>query len=156
MNQPIKGIDSIAVIGPGLMGSGIAQVCAAGGYEVMLYGRHEDRLKAAIEKITASYDRNLARGRISAEERDEAINRIHPVTDLDSMHNCGMVIEAVSEDMALKQKIFGQLNMLCPKNTIFATNTSALSVSEIGEASGRSERFLGTHFFNPVHAMALV
>ena len=156
MSQVFKGKGRIGVIGPGLMGSGITQVCAASGYDVLLYGRHDDKLKSAFEKISASYERNLARGKISAEEKTAAENNIKTVTELDTMGDRDIIIEAVSEDMDLKKKIFGQLNEICPKDTIFATNTSALSISEIGRASGRPDRFLGTHFFNPVHAMALV
>lgn len=149
-------IKKLGVVGQGRMGSGITQHAAAQGYEVTLYGRSIERVEKAIANISASYDRAIAKGRLSAEIKDAAIKNIIPVCNLHELADCDFVIECVAEDKELKEGIFSQLNEICPENVIFASNTSAIPISTLAVGCGRPDRFVGTHFFNPVPSMKLV
>jgi 3-hydroxybutyryl-CoA dehydrogenase len=150
-------ISTIAVLGAGTMGRGIAHVAALAGYETRLY----DTDGAALEKAGASIHRNLAKGvelkKVDAEaaERAKALLRLH-ASLADAVGDASLVIEAVPEDMALKIETFRAVALHAPQAAVFASNTSALSITEMAAASGRPERFAGMHFFNPVHLMRLI
>ncbi len=147
----------VAVIGAGTMGHGIAQVAALAGYRATLTDAVPDTLSAAATRIRTNLDGGVRRGKLTAEHMQEALERIRTVPTVDdAVRDADLVIEAVLEDLDVKCALFRQLHALTPASCILATNTSSLSVGAIAQASGRSERVLGMHFFNPVHIMKLV
>jgi 3-hydroxybutyryl-CoA dehydrogenase len=150
-------ISRIAVIGAGTMGHGIAQVAAMAGYDTRLTDSNPDAVAAAWERIQANLAGAVARGKLTREAADAATARFVPVAALDiAVRDADLVIEAVPEDLAVKQSLFRELDRLVRETTIFATNTSSLSVARIAEATTRPARVVGMHFFNPVHIMKLV
>ncbi len=146
---------TIAVIGAGAMGAGVAQVAANAGHPVMLYDQAEGAAEDAIERIARGLDRLVERGRISAGEQTALVSRIQPVDSLEEIGDAALVIEAIVEDLAIKQQLFQRLERLCPE-AILASNTSSLSITAIGSALQRPERLIGMHFFNPAPIMKLV
>jgi 3-hydroxybutyryl-CoA dehydrogenase len=147
----------IAVIGAGTMGHGIAQVAATAGFTAKLTDTETAALPAAIDRIRDNLEGGVARGKITAEDAQEAKQRIELASDLvDAVTDADVVIEAVVEDLEVKRQLFRSVDAIAPDNAILATNTSALSVAEIAAATERPERVLGMHFFNPVHIMKLV
>jgi 3-hydroxybutyryl-CoA dehydrogenase len=150
-------IESIAVVGAGTMGHGIAQVAAMAGHRVRLFDADPRQAVAALEKVRANLDKGIERGKLSAAQRDEALTRLETATDLrDAVEGVQLVIEAAPERMDLKVRIFAELEAATTEDTLLATNTSSLSVSEIARATRRPERVIGLHFFNPVHLMKLL
>ena len=149
-------IKKVGVVGCGLMGSGIAQVCAQSGYQVVVSEINDDLLNKGLASISARLAKNVEKGKLSAQEKDSALSRIKGTTDIQDFSDCNLVIEAVIEKVELKRKVFAELDKICPKDTILATNTSVLSIIEIAEATNRPDRVLGLHFFNPVPVMELV
>jgi len=150
-------INNIAVIGAGIMGRGIAHVCALGGFEVTLNDMNMDLLVKGKGIIEQNLTKGVQLGKITAEDKESALARIK----LDeNMGGCAakadLVIEAVPEDLAMKHKVFRELDEASPPHTILATNTSAKSVTEIASMTRRPEQVIGLHFFNPVHLMKLV
>ncbi len=150
-------ISTITVLGAGTMGRGIAHVSALAGYETRLY----DTAGAALEKAESSIHRNLAKGvelrKIDAGAAERAKGLLHLHASLpEAVGGAGLIIEAVPEEMALKIETFRAVALHAPQEAIFASNTSALSITEMAAASGRPERFAGMHFFNPVHLMRLI
>jgi 3-hydroxybutyryl-CoA dehydrogenase len=143
----------IGVVGCGLMGSGIAEVVARAGYPVVVREVSEDLLRRGFERIDRSMARAVERGKISAGERDAARARIRGTTDLAELAACDLVIEAIIEQMEAKKQLFRELDQICPPETVFASNTSSLSITEMASVTRRPERFLGLHFFNPVPVM---
>ena len=150
------GIAKIGVIGAGQMGSGIAQVCAVAGYTVSLYDIEPAQLDAARLAIAANLDRRVERGTLSEAEKAEAVARIVPVSTLGAFADCGLVIEAASEDEAVKRDIFAALCPALGADALIATNTSSISITRLAAATDRPERFMGMHFMNPVPVMELV
>ena len=150
------GIAKIGVIGAGQMGSGIAQVCAVAGYTVSLYDIEPAQLDAARLAIAANLDRRVERGTLSEAEKAEAVARIVPVSTLGAFADCGLVIEAASEDEAVKRDIFAALCLALGADALIATNTSSISITRLAAAADRPERFMGMHFMNPVPVMELV
>ncbi|NQT30754.1 MAG: 3-hydroxybutyryl-CoA dehydrogenase [Deltaproteobacteria bacterium] len=146
----------VGVVGCGLMGTGIAQVCAQSGYQVVVSEINDELLKKGMTSISSRLAKNVDKGKLSAEDRDSTLSRIKGTTNTKDFSDCDLVIEAIIEKMDLKQKIFAELDKVCPQKTILATNTSVLSIIEIAKATGRMDRVLGLHFFNPVSVMALV
>ena len=149
-------ISTVAVLGGGLMGSGIAQVAAHGGYDTIVREVSDalsDRAKRAIER---SFDKSIEKQKATQEDKAAALSRIRFTTALDDVAPADLVIEAVVEDVQVKSDIFRQLDALVSERTLFATNTSSLTVSQLAAATQRPDRFLGLHFFNPVPAMKLV
>ncbi len=151
-------IKNICVIGAGIMGHGIAQLAATHGYEVNLVDVNEDILKKAKNAIEKNLDRFfVVKNKITAEEASDILNRIKLNPDRDSaVKGVQMVIEAVFEDMNLKQKLFSELDSICDKSVILASNTSSLSITEIASKSNNQERIVGIHFFNPAPVMKLI
>ena len=149
-------ISKIGVVGAGTMGSGISQICALKGYHVTMQDISEPLLEGGLAVISKSLDRLLDREKISAEEKDASIGRIRSTTELATMSDCDLVIEAATENMDLKTRIFSELNGLCGPTAILASNTSSLSLTSLASFSGRPGRVIGMHFFNPVPMMALV
>jgi 3-hydroxybutyryl-CoA dehydrogenase len=147
----------IAVIGAGTMGHGIAQVGAAAGLEVRLYDLDAERLGAALGRVRANLDAGVARAKVTAEERERALRNLRAAKRLeDAVGEADLVIEAVPERLQLKQELFRTLDRAAPPEALLASNTSSLSVTEIGSATLRPERVVGLHFFNPVHIMRLL
>ena len=147
-------IRTIGVVGAGQMGRGIAQVCAMAGYHVLLVDVAEPLLASALTKIRVSLDRAIERG--AQCRTDEVLALIHPDVLMERLHDAQLVIEAIPEQLALKQALFEELNRYCQPHTILASNTSSISITKLGAASGRPDRVVGVHFMNPVPAMRLV
>ena len=146
----------IGVLGTGTMGAGIIQVCAQKGYEVVMRARHESSIEKGLATVKKNLDKMVAKGKIEQAEADEIFGRVHGSTDISIIADADLVIEAATEDMEAKKALFAQLNEICKPDTIIATNTSSLSITEIAVASGRPDKVIGMHFFNPVPAMKLV
>ena len=147
----------VAVIGAGTMGRGIAQVAAVAGHEAVLSDVDERQLEGAMEAIRAVLDKGVTLGKVEAAAREAALARLSTATRLrDAVEGAQLVVEAVPESMALKRSVFAEIEAAAPEEAILATNTSSLSVTEMGAGLRRRGRFLGLHFFNPVHIMALV
>lgn len=149
-------IEKIGVVGCGLMGSGIAQTCAAAGYETTVREVSEELLDKGLAGISRQLGRQVEKGRISAEDGSAVEARLQPTTRLEDLAGCDLVIEAVTEDFDVKKEIFASLDGLCGPASIFASNTSSLSITHLMTTTGRPERFIGLHFFNPVPVMKLV
>ncbi|WP_047864882.1 3-hydroxyacyl-CoA dehydrogenase family protein [Rubrobacter aplysinae] len=150
-------VEKIAVVGAGTMGEGIAQSAAVGGFSVGLREVDEERLRAAEESIGSRLDREVEKGRLSREEAEAALGRLSYHAGLSGcVEGAGLVVEAVPEVMELKLEVFGDLDRLCAPETVLATNTSTMSPTEIGASTGRADRCIAMHFFNPVPRMKLV
>ncbi|MDG9704125.1 3-hydroxyacyl-CoA dehydrogenase family protein [Streptomyces sp. DH37] len=145
----------LAVIGAGLMGSGIAQVSAQAGWDVVLRDITDEALRRGTDGIRASYDKFVAKGKLSAEEAGAALDRITTTTDLDAASDADIVVEAVFERIDVKREIFRTLDGLVKDEAVLASNTSAIPITKIAAATERPERVVGTHFFSPVPMMQL-
>jgi len=149
-------IKKVGVVGCGLMGSGIAQVAATAGCEVLAREVSLELAQKGLGRVHASLAKLVEKGRLKAEEAEAVKARLKPTTNLADLKDCDLVVEAIVEDLDQKKKLFAELGRLCKKETIFASNTSSFPIGEMADASGRSERFVGLHFFNPVQLMKLV
>jgi 3-hydroxybutyryl-CoA dehydrogenase len=149
-------IRTVAVLGCGLMGSGIAEIAARAGYRTRIREVSEDLAARGRANIQKSLDRAVDRGKLESSVRDETLSRIHMTTALDELGDADIVIEAVTEDIDLKNEMFRTLDSVCPPDTIFASNTSSLTIAAMAAATNRPHRFVGLHFFNPVPVMKLV
>lgn len=149
-------IRTVAVLGGGLMGSGIAQVSAQAGYSTIVRDVSDALAAKARAAIERSFDKTIEKGKATAEDKSAALGRIRFTTALADVASADLVIEAVVEDLAVKTAIFRELDALVGPNTIFASNTSSLTIAEMAAATTRADRFVGLHFFNPVPAMKLV
>ncbi|WKX72640.1 3-hydroxyacyl-CoA dehydrogenase family protein [Streptomyces sp. XD-27] len=145
----------LAVIGAGLMGSGIAQVSAQAGYDVILRDVTDEALARGIGGIEASYEKFVSKGKLAADAAEQALARITTTTDLDAAADADIVVEAVFEKIEVKQEIFRTLDGLVKDETVLASNTSAIPITKIAAATQRPERVVGTHFFSPVPMMQL-
>jgi 3-hydroxybutyryl-CoA dehydrogenase len=152
----MTGIRTIGVIGAGQMGNGIAHVCALAGFDVILNDVAADRLEAGIKTIQRNMDRQVHRQMITADARDAGMRRIRTATTLDAFGDVDFAIEAATEKEPVKRAIFDALCQKMPKNAMLATNTSSISITRLGAATDRPERFIGLHFMNPVPLMKLV
>jgi 3-hydroxybutyryl-CoA dehydrogenase len=149
-------VNRVGVVGSGIMGSGVAEVAAKAGHEVILRSRKQetaDNMVAALEK---SLNKQVEREKISAEERDATLARVTATSDLHALKDCDLVIESIVEDLAAKKEMFNELDRLVQDGAILATNTSTLSVIDLAMETGRPDRVCGIHFFNPATAMKLV
>ncbi len=151
--SPLK---TIGVVGCGLMGGGIAQVAARGGYTVRVREVDEATLEKGLGRIDQFLSRAVEKGKATAADREKALANLKGTTRLADLADCDLVIEAIVEEIEPKKTLFRELDGLCPAKTIFATNTSSLTVIEMAAATKRPDRFAGIHFFNPVPLMALV
>ncbi len=149
-------IRKVGVVGCGQMGSGIAETCAVSGYDVLVVEIDQATLDRGLHRIRSSLGKAVERSKLSQQQAEEALSRIKGTTDLGDFADRDLVIEAVIELMNEKKRVFQRLDGICPPDTIFATNTSSLSVTEMAASTRRPERFLGIHFFNPVPVMKLV
>jgi len=150
-------IETLAVLGAGTMGHGIAEVAALAGYEVSLRDIEEDLVEDGYDQIEWSLEKLAENGAIGEDEREAALDRVTPVVDLETaVGDADVVIEAIVEDMDIKKEVYGELDDLAPERAIFASNTSSLSVTELSETTDRADRFCGMHFFNPPVRMELV
>lgn len=143
-------IIKLGVVGAGTMGAGIAQRCAMHGYMVILVDTRREILKEAEGRIQKSLDKFVEKKAIDPEDKLDALAKIHMETDLNALADCDLVIEAVSEQVDVKKAVFSELHRLCAEETILASNTSSLSITELGGITQRSEGFVGLHFMNPV------
>jgi 3-hydroxybutyryl-CoA dehydrogenase len=149
-------IENVGVLGAGLMGSGIVQVCAQAGYRVVAREVEERYWKKAFERIAVFMQKAVEKQKMTTADREAALGRMSGTTEVGDLADCDLVIEAVVEDLAVKNEMFGELDGLCPPHTIFASNTSSLTIAEMAAATGRPDRMVGLHFFNPVPVMKLV
>ncbi len=152
----IDGIKEVGVVGAGTMGAGVAQVFATAGYPVKLHDIGEAPLSRGMGAIKKSFERLVARDSLKPEVRDAALRRIAPTNRIEDLADCDVVVEAVLERFDLKREVFGNLDGVCRREAIFATNTSSISVTRIASASKVPSRVIGMHFFNPVPVMQLV
>ncbi len=149
-------IKKVGVVGCGLMGSGIAQVCAQAGYQVVVSEINEELLQKGLNNIKRFLAKGVERGKVTPEEMDAALARIQGTVDIQDFKDCDLVIEAIIENMEAKKEIFASLDGICPPHTILASNTSSLCITEIASATKRGEKVVGLHFFNPVPLMRLL
>jgi 3-hydroxybutyryl-CoA dehydrogenase len=149
-------IKSVGVVGAGQMGSGIAHVCALGGYDVLLHDVSADRISAGLSQIEKNLSRQVVRGLIDQATMDEAMGRIKPAEELQAVGAVDLAIEAATEDEEVKKTIFKALTPHLGPKTLLASNTSSISITRLASASDRPERFIGLHFMNPVPLMNLV
>ena len=149
-------LERIGVAGFGLMGHGIAQVSAQAGYQVIVRETEQRFLDAGFKRVDASLERLVKGGRLTDADAKAARGRIAATTDLRALRDCDLVIEAVTEDLAVKRSFYADLDAVCPPATIFASNTSSMTIAELAAATKRPDRFAGLHFFNPVQVMKLV
>lgn len=150
-------MQNITVIGSGTMGNGIAHVFAQQGFQVSLVDLKEDFLKKAVSTISKNMDRQVAKGKLSEEDKTAALSRISTFTDLKSgVSSADLVIEAATENLSIKLDLFRQLDELTPKSAILATNTSSISITKIAAVTQRAGQVIGMHFMNPVPVMKLV
>jgi len=153
----VEGVNRIAVLGGGLMGHGIAQVCAMAGYEIKLYDINNKILDNALLRIEKSLKKFAEKGKISESEMDEILKRIHTTTDLrEVVMDADLVIEAIPENLELKMSVFSEIDKIAKSDAIFASNTSSLSITELASSTTREERFVGMHWFNPPQVMKLI
>ncbi len=149
-------INRIMVVGAGQMGSGITQVAAVAGYQVVLNDLTPELAERGRNTIARFLSRNVEKGRMSATEKEAALGRIEATDRLDGAAGVDLVVEAATENAATKKQLFADLDRICRPETILASNTSSISITELAAATGRPARFIGMHFFNPVPLMQLV
>ena len=149
-------IQRIGVIGVGLMGAGVAEVCARTGYDTLVREINDEFLAKGLERIEASMQTAVNRGKLTPAELDAARGRVRGTTRLEDFADRDLVIEAAIEDLQLKKELFAQLDQLCPPQAILTSNTSSIPIIQLATATKRSDRVLGMHFFNPVPTMQLV
>jgi 3-hydroxybutyryl-CoA dehydrogenase len=149
-------IEKVGVVGCGLMGSGIAQVAANAGFQVAVREVSPQLVEKGLQSIDKNLQRLVDKGTLPQAERDKVRGRLRGTTNLEDLKDCDIVIEAIIEQLPAKRELWGALDKICPKTTIFASNTSSLSITEMATFTQRPDRFLGLHFFNPVPVMKLV
>ncbi|MFC1984853.1 3-hydroxyacyl-CoA dehydrogenase family protein [Chloroflexota bacterium] len=149
-------IKTVGVVGCGTMGIGIAQVCAQSGYQAIISEVNDELLNKGLASLNTFLTGSVERGKLSQQDKDAILSRIRGTTDTQDFSDCDLVIEAVTENMDLKKKIFANLDKVCPKHAILATNTSCLSIIAMAAATSRPDKVLGLHFMNPVPIMKLL
>lgn len=143
----------VGVVGCGVMGSGIAQLCIQSGYATVTREISQERLANGLATIKGFLDRGVERGRMSAEERDAALGRLQGTLVLEDLRDCDLIIESVTENVEEKRKVFAALDQLCSPHTILASNTSSIAIMEMATATNRPEKVIGIHYFNPAPVM---
>jgi len=149
-------IQKVGVVGCGLMGSGIAQVCAQAGFPTVVREVTGEFLEKGLKGIEKNLARQVEKGALSDAARNEIRGRLKGTTSIEDLKDCDVIVEAIIEQLPMKRELFGALDKLCPPQTIFASNTSSLPIIEIAASTKRPQRFVGLHFFNPVPVMKLV
>jgi 3-hydroxybutyryl-CoA dehydrogenase len=149
-------IEKVGVVGCGLMGSGIAQVAATAGCNVIVREVSQDLVDKGLKSIEKNLARLVEKGNLTAADRDAVRGRLRGTTKLEDFADRDIIIEAIIEQLPVKRELYGALDKICPPSTIFASNTSSLSITEMSTSTKRTERFFGLHFFNPVPVMKLV
>ena len=149
-------IKIIGIVGSGMMGSGIAQHLAQYHYQVVMHEPDKKIIDKALDNIYSNLLKLVRKGKISKHENDNTVKNIYGTDDINELKKCDIIIEAVNENIDIKNDVFQKLDDVCPSTTIFASNTSSLSITELAAATSRADRFLGLHFFNPVSKMPLV
>jgi 3-hydroxybutyryl-CoA dehydrogenase len=149
-------IQTVGVVGAGLMGSGIAQVAAQAGHSVIVREVNPQLVEKGLQSIGKNLERLVAKGTLTPEARDQIRGRVRGTTNLEDLQTCDILIEAIVEQLPAKKELYMALDKICPRNTIFASNTSSISITEMAVVTQRTERFVGLHFFNPVPIMKLV
>ena len=149
-------INKIGVIGAGQMGNGIAQVAAQAGHEVVMRDIEDRFIEAGMKNIEKNLDWLVGKEKLTTEEKAEVIGRVKATLEIKELADCDLIIEAIIENADLKKQVFGELDELCPEPTIFASNTSSISITELAASTKRPEKFIGMHFMNPVPRMKLV
>ncbi len=149
-------IKKVMVVGSGAMGSGIIQILAQNGYEVVMNEMRQESLDKAMAKLEKNYGRNVEKGRMTEEDKEASLKRITTSTDKKDAKDCQLIIEAATENRDIKLSIFRELDEYAPEGAILATNTSSLSITDIAAATNRPDKVIGMHFFNPVPVMKLV
>ena len=156
MIMELSGIGIVGVVGSGTMGNGIAQAFAQSGYLVHLSDIRQDLLDRGMKAIEKSLERFVQKGSITVQDRNAAISRISPAVGLGEFAACGLVVEAVNENLAIKTAVFQELDRICTAETILASNTSSISITKLAAVTKRPDRFIGMHFMNPVPVMKLL
>ena len=149
-------IKRLGVLGCGQMGSGIVQVFAQSGYQVVAVGTNQKTLDKAVKSVDKRLAGRVEKGKLDQSEKDAIMDRITTSTKMADLKDCDLIEEAVPEDLELKKKVFSELDQLCPAHTIFGTNTSCLSVTDMAAATNRGDKLLGMHFHNPAPVMRLL
>jgi 3-hydroxybutyryl-CoA dehydrogenase len=149
-------IARVGIVGSGIMGSGIAETAASSGFEVVLRSRSQNTADATVAGMEKSLNRQVDKGKKTAEERDAILARVTATSDLGALKGMDLVIESVVEDLAVKKELFNELDRICGEDAILATNTSTLPVVELAMETGRPDKVCGVHFFNPAPVMSLV
>ncbi len=149
-------IQKVGVVGCGLMGSGIAQVCAQAGLDVVVREVNQELVDKGLKSIEKNLQRLVEKGSLTETERDHTRARLRGTTSLAELKDADLIIEAIIEQLPAKKELYAELDKRCPKETIFASNTSSLSITEMAFSTQRPDRFIGLHFFNPVPVMKLV
>jgi len=149
-------IHKVGVVGCGLMGSGIAQVCAQAGFPTIVREVSLELVDKGLRGIEKNLSRLVEKGNLTEAAKNEIRGRLTGVTSISELKDCDVIIEAIIEQLAAKRELFAELDKLCPPHSIFASNTSSLTITEIAAATKRPQRFVGLHFFNPVPIMKLV
>jgi 3-hydroxybutyryl-CoA dehydrogenase len=149
-------VKRVGIVGSGIMGSGIAEVAAKAGFEVVLRSRAQGTADAMVAGLEKSLAKQVERGKLDADECTAVLGRVRAVADLGELSDCDLVIESIVEDLATKKHLFTELDRICPDHTVLATNTSTLPVVEMAMNTGRPDKVCGIHFFNPAPMMALV
>ena len=149
-------IQRVGVLGAGTMGNGIAHVFARSGYQVTLCDVEQRFLDRAVQTITKNLDREIGKGKISADDKASALSRIHAVTDRKRLAECDFVVEAATEKFEVKAQLFRALHQICRPEIILSSNTSSISITKLAALTDRAEKIIGMHFFNPVPMMKLV
>ncbi|MGL4772363.1 MAG: 3-hydroxybutyryl-CoA dehydrogenase [Clostridium sp.] len=149
-------MEKIFVLGAGTMGAGIVQAFAQKGYEVIVRDIKEEFVEKGIAGINKGLSKQVAKGKMTEEVKEEILSRISGTTDMNLAADCDLVVEAAVENMAIKKQIFAELDSICKEETILASNTSSLSITEVASATKRPDKVIGMHFFNPAPIMKLV
>ena len=149
-------VRQIGVVGAGTMGNGVAQTFAVAGFPVVMRDLTQTALDRGIKTIKKSLDRMVSKGKLSAQDAEQALGRIRPTTSMSDFKDCDLVVEAIVENLEIKSKLIQELDGICRADAILATNTSSISVTRIAAASASPQRVIGMHFFNPVPLMQLV
>jgi len=152
----MESIRTIGVIGAGTMGHGIAQVAAQSGYDVLLVDVAPQALERGVSQIGKGLERLVSKGKLAAEERDQALSRLSSHGELAALDRADLVVEAVVEKLEVKRSVFGELDRICPPHAILASNTSSISITKIAASTSRPGKVIGMHFMNPVPVMQLV